>query len=172
MTSAGTLFHVSEEADIAVFHPRPTAIFPSLGPVVWALAESHLVNYLLPRDCHRITFCATDATTEPDRERFNVTESSRVVVIGTDWVERVTSAALYLYELPATTFIHYDVSAGYWVSRETVLPLRTAIIADLPQQIRRRGSDFRVVDRLLPLQAEIVASTMDYSIIRMRNADK
>jgi uncharacterized protein DUF6886 len=167
-----SLFHVSEEADIAVFHPRRTVIFPSLGPVVWALAESHLVNYLLPRDCPRITFCATDATTESDRERFNVTESSRVVVIGTDWVERVTFAALHLYEFPTTTFIHYDVSAGYWVSREAVLPLRAAIVADLPQQIRRRGADFRVVDHLRPLQEEIVASTLDYSIIRMRNVDK
>src|ERR1700730_2825235 len=121
---APTLFHVSEEASIALFVPRPSAIFPSLGSVVWAVAESHLVNYLLPRDCPRVTFCATDTTTARDRERFNVTESSRVVVIAADWVERVKSTALYVYELPATTFILHDASAGYWVSREAVVPPR------------------------------------------------
>jgi hypothetical protein len=166
------LFHVSEEADIATFRPRPSAVFPSVGSVVWAVAESHLVNYLLPRDCPRVTFCATDATTAPDRERFNITASSRVVVIATEWVERVKSTALYVYELPATTFILHDASAGYWVSREAVVPLRAKIVAELPQEIRRRGAEFRVVDRLRPLRDEIVVSTLDYSIIRMRNADR
>ena len=140
--------------------------------MVWAVAQSHLVNYLLPRDCPRVTFCATDTTTARDRERFNVTESSRVVVIAAEWVERVKSTALYVYELPATTFILHDASAGYWVSRKAVVPLRAKSVADLPQQIRQRGAEFRVVDRLLPLRDEIVVSTLDYSIIRMRNTDK
>lgn len=52
------LFHVSEDSGIEVFEPRPAALFPNLGPVVWAVAESHLVNYLLPRECPRVTFCA------------------------------------------------------------------------------------------------------------------
>ena len=166
------LFHVSEAAGITAFHPRPSTIFPSLGSVVWAVAESHLVNYLLPRDCPRITFCATDATAASDRERFNVPASSRVVAIATDWVERVKSTALYVYELPATSFILYDASAGYWVSREAVVPVCVSVVPDLPQQIRQRGADLRVVDQLLLLQNEIVASTMDYSIIRIRNANK
>ena len=47
------LFHVSEDPTIARFEPRPVASPDSgvTGDAVWAVAESHLPNYLLPRDC-------------------------------------------------------------------------------------------------------------------------
>ena len=50
------LFHVSEDPAIEDFHPRPSSVAPEVGPIVWAVAESHLPNYLLPRDCPRVTF--------------------------------------------------------------------------------------------------------------------
>jgi hypothetical protein len=167
---APTLFHVSEEASISVFVPRPSTVFPSLGSVVWAVAESHLVNYLLPRDCPRVTFCASHDTTDADRERFTLAGSSRVIVIASDWVERVDSAAMYVYELSAMTFTPHDASAGYWLSRELVVPVRVSQITHVPGEIRRRGADLRVVDHLKPLQDQVMLSTLDFSIIRMRNA--
>jgi hypothetical protein len=169
---APTLFHVSEEASISVFVPRPSTVFPSLGSVVWAVAESHLVNYLLPRDCPRVTFGASRDTTDADRGRFNLAGSSRVIVIACNWIERVNSAAIYVYELSAMTFTPHDASAGYWLSREPVVPIRVSQVAHVPHEIRRRGADLRVVDRLKPLKDQVVASTLDYSIIRMRNAER
>ena len=58
------LFHVSEESRIKVFNPRPV---PSpdagvAGEAVWAVDEVHLPNYLLPRDCPRVTFAANERT--------------------------------------------------------------------------------------------------------------
>jgi hypothetical protein len=167
---APTLFHVSEEATISVFVPRPSTVFPSLGSVVWAVAESHLVNYLLPRDCPRVTFCASHDTTDADRERFTLAGSSRVIVIASDWVERVDSAAMYVYEVSAMSFTPHDASAGYWLSREPVAPVRVSQVTHVPEEIRRRGADLRVVDGLKPLQDQVVSSTLDFSIIRMRNA--
>jgi hypothetical protein len=166
------LFHVSEDAGITVFHPRRSTVFPTLGSVVWSVAKSQLVNYLLPCDCPRVTFCATSTTTDRDRQRFNVVGSSRVVVIGSGWEERVNAAALSVYELSATMFTLYDGSAGYWVSRETVVPLRVSLVTDVLTELRRRGADLRVVDRLGPLQENVAASTLDYSIVRMRNAQR
>ena len=164
-----TLFHVSEEASVAVFEPRPSTLFPSLGSVVWSIAESHLANYLLPRDCPRVTFCATQNTTDADRKRFDLIGSLRVVVISSDWIEQVRSAALYLYELPSTTFSLHDASAGYWLSTEGVAPLRVTLVTDVRKEILKRGAHLRAVDDLNRIQDVIVASTVDYSIIRMRN---
>ena len=47
------LFHVSEDAGIARFDPRPSPSTDAgvIGTAVWALSEPFLPNYLLPRDC-------------------------------------------------------------------------------------------------------------------------
>ena len=66
------LFHVSEQADIRVFHPRLFRTAPHAGPVVWAIDALKLPNYLVPRDCPRVTFGASAATTVEDRQRFGV----------------------------------------------------------------------------------------------------
>ena len=47
-------FHVSEAADIERFDPRPSAL--THEPVVWAIDEERLRNYLVPRDCPRVTY--------------------------------------------------------------------------------------------------------------------
>ena len=52
---SAALFHVSEEAGIRRFEPRPGA---DGQPRVWAITDARLHNYLLPRDCPRVTFYA------------------------------------------------------------------------------------------------------------------
>jgi hypothetical protein len=47
------LFHVSEERGIERFAPRSSA--GGMGPVVWAIDKHRLRNYLLPRECPRVT---------------------------------------------------------------------------------------------------------------------
>ena len=49
------LYHVSEDPDILVFHPRlPNRddLDPATG-LVWALDEERLPKFLTPRDCPR-----------------------------------------------------------------------------------------------------------------------
>ncbi len=48
------LFHVSEESGIKRFEPR--ALEGGGKPVVWAIDDARLRNYLVPRDCPRVTF--------------------------------------------------------------------------------------------------------------------
>src|ERR1051326_2416922 len=62
------LFHVSEKPGITIFNPRtvPSPDTGVTGEVVWAVDEDHLPNYLLPRDCPRVTFRATPQTSGRD----------------------------------------------------------------------------------------------------------
>ena len=65
---ARMLYHVSENPNISIFEPR---LGPSCDhPVVWAIDEGHLRNYLLPRDCPRVTFFAGPQTKSEDQIRF------------------------------------------------------------------------------------------------------
>ncbi|MDB5538726.1 MAG: hypothetical protein JWQ89_453 [Devosia sp.] len=48
-----SLFHVSERGNIDVFVPRLAADGEAK---VWAIEARTIVNYLLPRDCPRVTF--------------------------------------------------------------------------------------------------------------------
>ena len=68
---APRLFHVSEDTGITRFEPRPSpSTNTTLGVCVWSIAETHLANYLLPRNCPRICFRRGPQTTEADAERF------------------------------------------------------------------------------------------------------
>ncbi|MBR4960339.1 MAG: hypothetical protein IKY52_05540 [Clostridia bacterium] len=84
------LFHVSEEPDIAVFHPRLPAradLDPNVG-LVWAIDEARLPNFLTPRDCPRVTFHLGENTTDADRERFLPAGFHHAVILEEDWRER------------------------------------------------------------------------------------
>jgi hypothetical protein len=170
MDSPPTLYHVSEESDIAVFDPRPSALAPDAGAIVWAITESHLPNYLLPRDCPRVTFGVCESTSDSDRHRFGVTDKGRVVVIEAAWLAQVVACVIYLYELPGDSFKLWDESAGYWVSRQMVMPLGVTVVRDLPSAITERRGELRIVHRLWSLHDAVAQSTLEFSIIRMRNA--
>jgi hypothetical protein len=161
------LFHVSEESGIERFVPRPSAL--ASGPVVWAIDGERLRNYLVPRDCPRVTYYAGRDTAAADVERL-LGASVAVVAVESDWFERLRSCRLYCYHLPAATFECLDACAGYFVSREPVVPVRVQVIDDPIAELRRRGVELRVVPNLWPLRDAVAASTLQFSIIRMRNA--
>jgi hypothetical protein len=164
-----SLFHASEDADIRIFHPRLFATAPDAGPVVWAIDALKLPNYLLPRDCPRVTFGASAATTDEDRHRFGVGDG-RVVVIEAEWLRRVCESSLHVYDLPMAGFKLFDDIAGYWLSDDSVIPRQTFTLTDLPKAIVDRGGELRVVHRLWPLRDAVAKSTLAFSMIRMRNA--
>jgi len=112
------LFHISEAAGIARFDPRPSEY--ASDPVVWAIDERRLCNYLAPRDCARVTFYAGPNTSADDAARF-LGSSPAVVAIESAWLERLRSCRLYGYRMPADTFECLDAGAGYFVSRVPVV---------------------------------------------------
>jgi hypothetical protein len=161
------LFHVSEEAGIERFDPRASRLVNE--PVVWAVDESRLRNYLMPRECPRVTYYAGRETTDADVERF-LGSSTAVVAIEREWFERVRSCRLYCYELPPQTFECIDECAGYLISRTSVVPARVEVIDDAVSELRKRGVELRIVANLWPLRDAVVASSLQFSMIRMRNA--
>lgn len=165
------LFHVSEEPGIARFDPRPPPSTDAgvTGDCVWAVDEDHLVNYLLPRDCPRITYGRGPQTTEADAERF-LMGARRVVAFEAAWLERVKACTLRVYEMPVETFDLALGEAGYWISREAVIPLAERVGTDLIATLLEAGAEVRVLQDFWPLSDAVAASSLEFSIIRKRNA--
>ena len=103
------LFHISEESSIERFEPRASQY--ASGPVVWAIDADRLRNYLVPRECPRVTFYAGCETTAADVERF-LGSSPAVVAVESGWLERLRSCRLHCYHLPPETFECLDECAG------------------------------------------------------------
>jgi len=167
------LFHVSEDDSISEFVPRLSSRHAGgiSEALVWSVDERHLVNYLLPRDCPRVTFAATSATTIEDRTGLiGPTNSPRVVAIERDWLDRVQTTPLWVYRLPGETFELQDSGAGYHVSREIVVPFSKTRVANPLQELLNRGVELRVLPTLWQLHDAVAASTLEFSCIRMRNA--
>ena len=161
------LFHISEEPSITRFEPRPSEYVNE--PVVWAISADRLCNYLVPRECPRVTYYAGSETEPADVERF-LGSSLAVVAIESSWLERLRSCRLYCYHLSPETFECIDECAGYFVSRTAVTPLRVDVIEDAIAELVKRGIEVRCVESLWPLRDAVVASSLQFSVIRMRNA--
>jgi hypothetical protein len=161
------LFHISEDPRITVFDPRPSSL--TSDPVVWAIDDARVRNYLVPRDCPRVTYYAGPQTGSIDRERF-LGRSDAVIAIEADWLEPVRRCRLFRYHLPPETFTCIDECAGYFVSPVGVAPHHVDVIDDVMSELQQRAVELRVVPNLWPLRDAVVASTLQFSIIRMRNA--
>lgn len=167
------LFHVSEDAAIGIFRPRPIPEPAKKAPdlLVWAIDEDHLPNYLLPRDCPRVTFRAVPASDTDDIEKFfDDTTARRMIVVEQAWLDRILNTVLHVYEMPTEPFRLLDASAGYYVAQESVIPLSVRQLRNPLEEIDSHGYELRLVPDLWPIRDAIMRSSLDYSIIRMRNA--
>lgn len=152
------LFHVSEESHIATFVPRPPPNPEAgvTGNAVWAIDEAHLPNYMLPRDCPRVTFAEQSG--------------ARVIAVEEAWLERIHACQLYLYEFDPAGFELLDAGAGYYIARAEQKPIAVTQMADLVAELAKRNVDFRILPSLWELRDAVAASSLEFSIIRMRNA--
>jgi hypothetical protein len=163
-----TLWHASDDPNIEIFRPHraPTALVDD--ELVWAVDDAHLPAYWFPRDCPRATFWVGPNTSAADREWMN--GAARVHAIEWAWWDRVRAATIYLYRLQPTTFSLHDSEAGYYVSREAVAPLERLRIDDLVQKHADAGIELRLLKNLWPLWDRVVASTLEFSGIRLRSS--
>ena len=160
------LFHVSDRGDIEHFEPRVLNDGP---PLVWAIDAVHLCNYLLPRDCPRVTFGVGSKAAPADIAQL-LEPNHRVVAIEAAWEERVREATVFLYDMPPEPFVLSDANAGYWTSPKAVTPLSRRPLTGLPTRIAEHGAMLIVLPSLWPLHDAVAASSLEYSMIRMRNA--
>jgi len=168
------LFHVSDRADIQYFEPRVSPSQNSVvgdEKVVWAIGERLLHNYLLPRDCPRVTFYAGDSTSKADVARFWLGSSAKyIVAVESSWVHTILNTQLYCYELPPDEFKLIDDIACYYVCPRVVEPIQVTEYSDLFQTLTGLDVEVRILPSLWPLRDAVVDSTLRFSIIRMRNA--
>lgn len=164
------LWHVSEQPGIARFEPRAVEAHHSQEALVWAIDDAHVPAYWFPRDVPRGTWWATEETTDADVERFlDGDRARRVHAIQHEWLDEFRAGRVYAYRLPPDTFASYDTIAGYYVSRVPVEPVEVLELDDLPSLHAQRGIELRVVDDLAAVWDEVIASTLAFSGIRLRN---
>jgi hypothetical protein len=172
------LFHFSEQHDIERFVPRPVLV-PSErpvgmewlnGPLVWAVEDARQGDYLFPRNCPRILLWLTSKTTANDKEQWwGASTACALAYVEQAWWNRLSSATIYRYDMPAKPFTRVDDEGGFWVSREVVAPSGVQSISDLPNALAEQNVEMRVVDRLTHLRG-VWGWSFHASGIRLRNA--
>ncbi|KPL90658.1 DUF6886 family protein [Herpetosiphon geysericola] len=165
------LYHLSEDATISQFTPRPHPRQAEHPDLVWAIQGSHVVNYLLPRDCPRICIRCDQHTSPADQTRFfGLSTAPTIIAVEHIWLERIRSTKLYAYEFSQADFQQSDPAAGYWISLRTVRPGALHPIDDLLGQLVGLGVELHIMPNLWRLQQAVAQSTLQFSMIRMRNA--
>lgn len=165
------LWHVSEDDSIVRFAPHLRPQHDADEPLVWAVDTRHLPLYWFPRECPRATLWADDGTSDEDLVRFlDGDRTRRVHAVEASWLEPMRTVRLVAYRLPEETFEPYEPAGGYWTSRASVDALEIVELGDLVALHERARIELRVLDRVLPFWEEIVASTLQYSGMRLRNA--
>jgi len=167
------LFHVSDEPGIELFEPRPSPSFFAeiTGDVVFAIEDRLLHNYLLPRDCPRVTYYRSNKTTRYDKEKFfGESKADFVIIVESGWYQRIKETTLYCYELPGDSFALLDECAGYHISYQTISPVKIRTITDTMAELLSRNVELRFTPLLIKIADDVSKSTLNFSIIRMRNA--
>ncbi|HLY94925.1 MAG TPA: hypothetical protein VKP14_08775 [Gaiellaceae bacterium] len=162
------LWHVSEDPTIARFEPHHRPGHTLDEQLVWAIDTRHLPLYWFPRECPRATFWAVSTTTDDDVETFlGGDRSRRVHVVEPGWLAPMRTAHVLAYRLPGETFEQWD---RFRISRVAVEPLEQVELGDLVELHAHAGIELTSADDLLGLWERVVASSLDFSGIRLRNA--
>jgi len=168
------LYHVSEDSDICIFNPRPSPSSSNIeGEFVWAVDQEHLPNYLLPRDCPRVCFACGAQTLEADVVCFLKNSAAmRIIAIEWDWLERLWAAKLHIYSFDSGPFRCVDAGAGYYVSPQAVIPMQHVTFSNILAELSKYNVELRIVKDLWPLHNDVANSSLEFSMIRMRNASR
>jgi hypothetical protein len=156
------LWHFSEDPTLERFVPRDGK--------VWAIDEPHSWLYWFPRDCPRACFWAVDSTTEEDVDRWlDGDRTRRVAVVECEWLERLRSVRLYAYRMPREPF-DVVLDGRFHIASTTVTALERVEVGDLLTRHAAAGVELRIAPALYPLWDKVIATSLDYSGIRLRNA--
>ena len=163
--------HFSEDPHIGRFVPRPVRVSPSNEALVWAVDRLHSHLYYFPRDCPRVVIWNSSRTSAEDTETFfGHTTSAVIAAIESHWLERLRNTTIYRYTLSPEGFVLRDEAAGYWVSEREILPIDVEPIPDLMTALVDAGVELRIMPSLVPMRDAAIASTVEFGIIRWRNA--
>ncbi|MET7332725.1 DUF6886 family protein [Nonomuraea sp. NPDC005650] len=168
----GQVLHFSEDPTIERFvpHVAPTSIMSE--PYVWAVDHDRSPDYWFPRACPRALAWVGPRTTEEDAARIvGAGCGERVHAIEYGWLKELREARLYAYRLPADAFAPIGDPPSAVVSTVAVTPLGPPErVGDLFELHAEAGIQLRVLPSLWPFWDEVIASTLEFSGIRLRNA--
>jgi hypothetical protein len=151
---------VSEDPSLARFVPREGR--------VWAIDTRHLPLYWFPRQCPRATYWADVDTSDDDVERrLGGHRLRRVHASEPASLQRMRDATVYAYRMPEETF---ELEDRFWISAVAVDALERRALGDLLALHADADIELRITPGLLELWDAVVASTLDFSGIRLRNA--
>ena len=162
------LWHASEDPSIQRFEPHVSATAASSEPRVWAVDTRHLPLYWFPRECPRGTFWATVDSSPDDVALLG--GSDRVHVVEDRWLDALHATRVFAYRLAEETFTPDPVVGGYWLSRDPVEPLEVVELGDLVDRHEVARIELRVEPNLWPTWNRVIASTLEFSGIRLHNA--
>ena len=167
------LYHFSEDSSIERFVPRAVKIGPPDEELVWGVDGAHCHQFYFPRDCPRVIITNSPHTSAEDAETFfGHTTANVIAAIESRWLDRLRDTTVYRYTLPSDGFVLRNESAGYWVSEHECRPLETEPIRDLVAALVEAGVELRIMPSLVSLRDAVIESTVDFDIIRWRNAAK
>jgi hypothetical protein len=165
----GEVLHFSEDPAIRTFRPHIAPTSSKTGEYVWAVGHDRAPDYWFPRQCPRAMAWVGPGTTPQDRSRIIGDGSgTRVHAIEYGWLEAIRTVELYAYRLPAEPF---ELAEAAWVATTEVTPLGPPErVGDLFELHAEAGIQLRVLPRLHEFWDAVVASTLEFSGIRLRNA--
>lgn len=169
----GEVLHFSEDPTITRFvpHVAPTSQQPEA--YVWAVDAVTAPAYWFPRQCPRAMAWATPGSAPADRDRIlGPGGGRRVHAVEYGWLEAMRTVRLYAYRLPADRFRPFGSPEPHAVvATEPVTPLGPAEpVGDLFALHEEAGIQLRVLPNLWPFWDAVIASTLGFSGIRLRNA--
>ena len=167
------LFHISDNPRIQVFEPRIASFHPGVitEKVVFAINNKLLHNYLLPRNCPRVTFYASPQTSEGDKRKFLRTSTAEhVVCVESGWLLAIQRGTLFCYEFSPRTFSLIDECAGYYISHSPVEPISVRPIYNIMEELLKRNVELRFMPSIIEIGELIKKTTMNFSLIRMHHA--
>jgi hypothetical protein len=172
----GQVLHFSEDPSITRFVPHLAATARQPGEHVWAVDAGRSPDYWFPRQCPRVLAWVVPGSGEADRDRIiGPGCGSRVHAVEYGWLRRMREVRLYAYRFDAGPFRPFDEEGdgnGHAVvATVPVVPLGPPEpVGDLFALHEQAGISLRVLPNLWPFWAEVRASTLGWSGIRLRNA--
>ncbi|MEM1320376.1 MAG: DUF6886 family protein [Bacteroidota bacterium] len=163
------LYHLSEEANIQHFIPRPSKKIWNYRPYVWAISEAKVHNYLFPRNCPRICIGTEDLTPlAPYIALEPLKNKKALLLVPQDWEARIRSCSLYQYEFDPTHFSLIDAIAGYYVSERPERPIAVRLLKDCLMLLEERAVEVQLLShaQLRQICTVVVEELEDFSVIR------
>jgi len=87
--------------------------------------------------------------------------SARIIPLRGSWLD---------FEFDPKDFTVHDEGAGYYISRRAVAPLSETKIDDILGALLEYDVELRIMASLWELREAVIHSSLQFSIIRMRNA--